>query len=99
MNHVLMIAIIALAVFALRLSGFLAHRVGLPAPLEQALRFTPVAVLGAIVASSLAEQGQSEPLRLVAAAIATGVMLLTGRMWLCIGGGLLSYWLLKLSLG
>lgn len=84
-------------VYTLRISGLLAHGLRLPETWERALGFAPVAVLSALVVSSLAGQASGEPIRLVAAAGAGVVMLITGRMWACILGGFVLYLALRLA--
>lgn len=83
-------------VYALRMSGLLAHGVRIPDFLERAVGFAPVAVLSALVVSSLAGQASGEPIRLVAATVAGAIMLTTGRMWACILGGFALYLVLRL---
>lgn len=89
----------AAIVYSLRITGLLAARVRIPDIWERALGFAPVAVLGAVAATSLASQGSGDPLRLVAAAGAALIMLKAGRMWSCIFGGISLYWLLRLITG
>jgi branched-subunit amino acid transport protein len=71
-----------------------------PAVAVRALRFVPPAVLSAIVASEVfVRQGAVDVsagnLRLLAAAIATGVALLTRNVFLTIAAGMAALWTLQ----
>jgi branched-subunit amino acid transport protein len=82
-------------VFALRLAGLALPNLALPAAAERALAFLPVALLAALVTTTLAAPSGGDLTRLLAAAGAAVVARLTGRMWACIATGLLLYWLLR----
>jgi branched-subunit amino acid transport protein len=84
------------ALYALRLGGMLLPDVTLPATLERALGWVPVALLSALVVSSLAGPVASDPRQVLAAAIAAGVAWRTRRMWACMASGLLVAGLLRL---
>lgn len=96
MTTVWLILAMAAAVFALRLTGFLLADVAIPPAWERALGFLPVAVLTALVVSSLDGGGENGAARLIAAAGAGVIAYLSRRMWACILGGLAVYWLLRL---
>ena len=89
-------------VYALRLAGLALRDVTLPPPLrlaqggvwERALRFVPIALLTGLVVVGLTGQVSAEPSRLVAVAGAAFVAHRTGKMWACILGGMVVYWLL-----
>lgn len=71
-----------------------------PAVVVRALRFVPPAVLSAIVANEvLVRDGAVDlsagNLRLLAAAIATGVALLTRNVFATIGAGMVALWTLQ----
>ena len=81
-------------VYALRLAGLALRDVALPPVWERALRFVPVALLTGLVVVGLTGQASAEPIRLVAVAGAAFVAHRTGKMWACILGGMVTYWLL-----
>jgi branched-subunit amino acid transport protein len=81
-------------VYALRLAGLVLRDVALPPVWERALRFVPVALLTGLVVVGLTGQVSAEPIRLVAVACAAFVAHRTGKMWACILGGMVVYWLL-----
>jgi branched-subunit amino acid transport protein len=82
-------------VYALRLAGLSLPNLALPPAAERALAFLPVALLAALVTTTLAGPSGGDVTRLIAAAGAAVVARLTGRMWACIAAGLLCYWLLR----
>jgi branched-subunit amino acid transport protein len=86
-------------VYALRLAGLVLRDVALPPVWERALRFVPVALLTGLVVVGLTGQVSAEPSRLVAVAGAAFVAHRTGKMWACILGGMVVYWLLGWLLG
>jgi len=99
----LLLALLAAGVltFLTRLS-FIALLGGVEVPrvVVRALRFVPPAVLSAIVASEvLVRDGKVElgpgNLRLLAAAIATAVALLTRNVFVTIGAGMAALWTLQ----
>jgi branched-subunit amino acid transport protein len=85
------------AVYALRLAGFALRDIAVPPAWERALGFVPVAVLTALVVSSLAGRAEGGVAPIVATAGAGLVARLTGRMWACILSGMALYWLLRLA--
>lgn len=96
MSAVWSILAMGAGVFALRLSGLALREVAIPRAWERALGFVPVALLTALVVSSLAGPGAGGIDRLAAAAGAALVAHRTGRMWVCILSGMALYWLLRL---
>ena len=84
-------------VYALRLAGLALPDVSVPPTWERALGFVPIALLTALVVSSLAGSSGSEPARLVAAGAAALVARRTGKLWACIVSGMALYWLLRLA--
>jgi branched-subunit amino acid transport protein len=58
------------------------------------LRFVPIALLTGLVVVGLTGQVSAEPSRLVAVAGAAFVAHRTGKMWACILGGMVVYWLI-----
>jgi branched-subunit amino acid transport protein len=87
----------ALAVYTLRLAGFLLAARGIPPTWERALGFVPVATLTALVVASLAGRADEAPIRLMAVAGAGFVAWRTGRAWMCILIGTALYWLLRFA--
>jgi branched-subunit amino acid transport protein len=85
-------------VYALRLVGLMLRDVTLPAIWERALRFVPVALLTGLVVVGLNAQVSAEPWRLLALAAAAFMAYRTGKMWACILGGMVAYWLLAWGL-
>jgi branched-subunit amino acid transport protein len=81
-------------VYALRLVGLVLRDVALPPLWERALRFVPIALLTGLVVVGLTGQVSAEPSRLIAVAGAAFVAHRTGKMWACILGGMVVYWLL-----
>ena len=96
MNVVWAILGMGAGVYALRLAGLALPDVTMPPTWERALRFVPIALLTALVVSSLAGPAGGEPARLVAAGCAALVARRTGKMWTCILSGMALYWLLRL---
>jgi branched-subunit amino acid transport protein len=101
MSLLLALAAAGLLTFLTRLS-FVAvlGRAAVPPILVRALRFVPPAVLSAIVANEVLVRGGAVDLslgnlRLLAAAIATGVALLTRNVFLTIGAGMAALWTLQ----
>ena len=101
MTLLLALAAAGLLTFLTRLSFIaLLGGVAVPAVVVRALRFVPPAVLSAIVANEvLVRDGAVDlsagNLRLLAAAVATGVALLTRNVFLTIGAGMAALWTLQ----
>jgi branched-subunit amino acid transport protein len=96
MSTILLILAMGGSVYALRLGGLALGDVAIPPAWERALAFVPVAVLSALVATSITTAAPDRHLRIVAAAGAAAVAVVSGRMWACIAGGMTLYWLLRL---
>ncbi len=97
MSTVWAILAMGAGVYALRLAGLALPDAAVPPVWRRALGFLPVALLTALVVSSLAGQVQGDPALLVAAAGAALVAWRTGRMRACILSGMLIYWILRLA--
>ena len=78
----------AVGVYALRMTGLMLREVTIPVAWERGLRFVPVAMLTALVVTSLTGRGEGRTAGLVAAVIAALVARWTERMWLCIVTGI-----------
>lgn len=96
MSAVWLILAMGAGVYALRLVGLVLRDVTVPPTGERALGFVPVAVLTALIVSSLMNQADGGLARVVAAAGAGLVAHRTGRMWACIASGMALYWLARL---
>lgn len=82
--------------YAMRLAGMALRDVAVPPAMERALGFVPVAVLTALIVSSLGVRTDGGAIRVVAAVGAAFIAYRTRRMWACILGGMALYWLLRL---
>ena len=102
MNPWLLIGLMAVVTFVPRYLPFaLAGRIRIPARLEQALDFVPIAVLTAIIAQASLYRGGALDLSLenyhaLAALVAFVVALLTRHLFATIAAGLVAFVLLKL---
>lgn len=94
MTTLAIILLMAAAVFAVRLSGFIAARATIPPAWERALGYVPIATLTALVVASLSGRDEQMSLGVAAAIVAVAISWLTRRTWACIVGGMLAYWLL-----
>ena len=95
MSNLWSIVAMAAGVYALRLGGLLLPQRAVPPGVQQALRFLPVALLGALVVATLSGRGY-DPTTWVAVAGAGLVGWATRQMWACILSGMAIYWLLRL---
>ena len=91
-----LIIAMAIAVYALRITGFLLATVSLPSAWEQVLGFVPVATLTALVVAHLSSSADDRSSRLVAVVCAGIAGRYTGRVWVCIVVGLSIHGLLNL---
>ena len=96
MNTVWLILVLAVALYTLRLSGFVLPEALLPGGSEAALRFVPVATLAALIVSGLTARPDEGVSRLLALAVAAAVARLRGAVWLSLGCGMGVYWLARL---
>ncbi len=96
MNVVAITLMVAAALYALRLSGFLLPQAVLPRGTEAALRFVPVATLTALIVSGLSARPDESVPRLLALAVAAAIARRSGAAWLCLGCGMGVYWLARL---
>ncbi len=101
----IVIIIVGLLTFGMRFSFIaLADRLRLPALLQQALRFIPIAALSAIILPELVLRGGAlaSPLgnaRLLAGALAVAVAFATRNILLTIASGMVALWLLQWLVG
>jgi branched-subunit amino acid transport protein len=80
--------------YALRLVGFALADRAMPRGWDRALGFAPVALLTALVVSTLRVQANEDPSRLIAVVAGGLVAYRTRQMWACIAAGMLVHWLL-----
>ena len=99
MSTVWLILLMGAGVYALRLAGLVLRDVSVPPAWERAFGFVPVALLTALVVSSLVGSSDGGGARLVAAVGAAIVARWTGQMWACILSGMVVYWLVGIASG
>ncbi len=99
MNTIGTISLLGAGVYALRFAGLALRDVAVPPAWEGALGFVPVALLTALIVSSIAGRPDDGGPRLIAAAGAALIARRSGRLWACILGGMAVYWLLRLAWG
>jgi branched-subunit amino acid transport protein len=83
-------------VFLLRLGGLSLPAVSVPHAWERALGFIPASLLAALVVISLTGSQRTGWEGSMAVAVGATIVLWTGRLWTCIAGGLVTFWLLRL---
>lgn len=82
------IGVMACTVFLLRISGFLLAGTVVPAWLDRALRFAPIATLSAVTVAVVTRGSTTEPVELVALAAGALAAWATRRLWVCIAVGI-----------
>jgi branched-subunit amino acid transport protein len=82
-------------VYALRLAGLVLPKAAVPLDRDRALSFVPIALLTALVVTSLGSHADGLGVRLIAASGGALVVYRTRQMWACIASGMLLYWLLS----
>lgn len=97
MSYLGVILAMSAGVFALRLGGMALPEFRMPDALQRALNFVPVALLGALVASTLGSRDGDGAAGYVAVLAGGIAAYLTRRMWACILAGLGCYWLLQVA--
>jgi branched-subunit amino acid transport protein len=95
MSTLWIILAMAMAVYVLRLAGFLLVEMAVPPTWERALEFVPIATLTAFIVAIVARPEEG-PLRLIAAVGAGLAVRHAGRAWVGIVVGLTVYGLLRL---
>lgn len=95
MNDTGTIVAMGVGVFALRLAGSVLPTRSMPIAWARGLALVPIAVLSALVTTSLTGSGGDNG-TVVAAGVAAGVAWRTKRVWASIGSGLGVWWLLGL---
>ena len=93
MSTIWLILAMGAGVYFLRVVGLTLQELTLPPATDRALRCVPVALLTGLVVVGLTGQVAAEPSRLLAVASAALVAHRTGKMWACILGGMVVYWL------
>ena len=96
MNTFWLVMMMSVGVYGLRFAGLALPDVEFPTFWQQALEFVPVALLTALVVTSLTGSSGVEPARLAAIGAGGLAAYRTRRMWTCIAAGMVVYWLLRL---
>lgn len=94
MSMTVQIVAMAIGVYALRMTGLVLREVTIPVSLDRGLRFVPVAMLTALVVTSVTRRGEGRTEGIVAAMVAALVARWTGKMWMCIVTGIVVYGML-----
>jgi len=84
--------------FATRYAGLLLGDRAVPPFVARFLHFVPIAAFAALVTPGLTESGGEAPARVLAAVVASLVVVRIGRLWLCLVVGMLVFWGLRLVL-
>ena len=95
MTTLAIVLLMAVSVFAVRLSGFIAAKATIPPGWERTLGYVPIATLTALVVASVSGRNDEMSLGIVAVGLAAGISYLTRNTRGCIVGGMLVYWLLQ----
>jgi len=98
MDHLGLIAAVAVVTYATRIAGFALAERELPPTMGRFLSYVPVAAFAALAAPGVAAGGEVGP-RLLAVAAAAVVVLWLERMWAGLAAGMGAYWLARLLLG
>lgn len=96
MSTIWLIVMMAAGVYLLRIAGLVLPDVEIPPFWRQALEFVPVALLTALVVSSLMGGSETEPARFAAVGAGGLVAYRSRKMWACIAAGMAVFWLLRL---
>jgi branched-subunit amino acid transport protein len=83
--------------FATRYAGLLLGDRAVPPFVARFLHFVPIAAFAALVTPGLTESGDEALARLLAAGIASVVVVRFGRLWLCLVVGMLVFWALRVA--
>src|SRR5690606_6313941 len=73
MTTLAIVLLMAAAVFAIRISGFIAARLTIPAAWERVLGYVPIATLTALVIASLSGRDEQMSIGIVAAIVAAAI--------------------------
>lgn len=82
------IGVMASTVFLLRISGFLLAGAVIPAALDRALRFAPIATLSAVTVAVVVRGSTTDPVELAALMAGAVAAWVTRRLWVCIAVGI-----------
>lgn len=93
MTNLWMAVAMGAGIYALRLAGLAVPLTAVPPFWTRALRFLPVALLAALVASSQAGAASGDPSRILALIVAAVVAWRGRRPWAAIASGLVVVWL------
>jgi branched-subunit amino acid transport protein len=93
MSTVTLIALMAVATYATRISGFALRGRSLPDAVERFLAAVPIAAFAALLVTGMTSGGNGIDARIVAAALAGIVALRWKRLWLTLFSGMMIYWI------
>lgn len=96
MSDLELVVAMGAGVFLLRLAGLSLPAITVPPAWERALGFVPASLLAALVVISLTGSQRTGWEGTAAVAVGAAVVLRMGKMWTCIAGGLVAYWLFRL---
>src|SRR4030095_7511986 len=96
MNHLALIAAMALTAYGVRVSGFFLSRVPLPLSLQRALSSVPMAVFAALIVVSLPGQAGEGDIRLLATVGASLALWWAKRPWVGLLVVMGLFWLLRI---
>jgi branched-subunit amino acid transport protein len=82
------IGVMACTVFLLRISGFLLAGAVIPASLDRALRFAPIATLSAVTVAVITRGSATGSVELVALGAGALAAWMTRKLWVCIAVGI-----------
>jgi branched-subunit amino acid transport protein len=81
--------------YATRFGGLSKGKWQPPIVVRDLLSYVPVAAFTALIVPDLAKGGSETAPRLLAAAVAAGVVLYFGKLWACIAVGMAVFWLAR----
>jgi branched-subunit amino acid transport protein len=96
MTNTLLIILMGVGVYSLRMTGLLLPSLTVPQRWEEAFRFVPIALISALVTVNLWGGGNPDARQVAGALAGAAIAWRTRKMWACIAGGMLTYWLLRL---
>ena len=96
MNSTELILLMGAGVYGLRMTGLLLPSLTVPSRWEEAFRFVPIALISALVTINLWGGGNADARQVCGALAGALIAWRTRKMWACIAGGMLTYWVLQL---
>ena len=98
LDHLAMIAALALLTYLARWSGFLIDARRVPPAVERVLAYVPIAAFAALIVPGLAVPGDAAP-RVIAAICSGAIAVRWGRLWVALLAGTATYAALRFILG